>query len=170
MTRLQIHPRGLAVSKLNEMKNALYESTVLVAKAGESSESVAQAQQALEKAKASLQSAQQAKVKADATVSALKDMKSSVDSASNFYNPLTRDQKRVRKMTKIMGEAEAINSSLDILQKSVDAALESLSSGLGIAKNGLDEIHDSIDKSLNSDETKAEQQQLNDSSREAQIS
>lgn len=154
---------GLAVSKLNEMKNALYESTVLVAKAGETSESVAQAQQALETAKESLQTAQRAKVEADATVSALKDMKSSVDSASNFYNPLTRDQKRVRKMTKIMGEAEAINSSLDILQKSVDAALESLSSGLGIAKNGLDEIHDSIDKSLNSDETKAEQQQLNDS-------
>ncbi len=153
---------GLAVSKLNEMKNALYESTVLVAKAGETSESVAQAQQALETAKESLQTAQRAKVEADATVSALKDMKSSVDSASKWKGD-TNDFNRVNKMTRIMGEAEAINSSLDILQKSVDAALESLSSGLGIAKNGLDEIHDSIDKSLNSDETKAEQQQLNDS-------
>ena len=153
---------GLAVSKLNEMKNALYESTVLVAKAGEISESVAQAQQALETAKESLQTAQRAKVEADATVSALKDMKSSVDSAEKWKGD-TNDFKRVEKMTKIMGEAEAINSSLDILQKSVDEALESLSSGLGIAKNGLDTIHADLDASLNSDETKAEQQQLNDS-------
>ena len=152
---------GLAVSKLNEMKNALYESTVLVAKAGESSETVAQAQQALEKAKESLQSAQQAKVAADATVSALKDMKSSVDSAEKWKG--TNDLKRVEKMTRIMGEAEAINSSLDILQQSVDAALDSLSSGLDSAKTGLDKIHNGIDQSLNSDETKAEQQQLNES-------
>ena len=153
---------GMAVSKLNEMKNALYESTVLVAKAGESSESVAQAQQALEKAKESLQTAQQAKVEADATVSALKDMKSSVDSAEKWKGD-TNDFKRVEKMTKIMGEAEAINSSLDILQKSVDAALDSLFSGLDSAKSGLDKIHAGINQSLNSDETKAEQKQLNDS-------
>ena len=150
---------GLAVSKLNEMKNALYESTVLVAKAEETSESVATAQQALEKAKEGLQSAQQQKVEADATVSALNDMKYSVDNAEKWG---TNDFKRVKKMTKIMGEAEAINSSLDILQKSVDAALDSLSSGLDSAKNGLDTIHADLDASLNSDETKKDQKRLND--------
>ena len=149
---------GLAVSKLNEMKNALYESTVLVAKAEESSESVAQAQQTLKTAKENLQLAQQAKVEADVTLRALEDMKSSFDGTEKLE--ATNDSKRVAKMTKIMGEAEAINSSLVVLQKSVDDALDSLAYGLGIAKSGLDKIHADLDASLNPDETKAEQEKL----------
>ena len=150
---------GLAVSKLNEMKNALYESTVLVAKAEESSESVAQAQQTLKTAKENLQSAQQAKVEADVTLRALEDMKSSIDKASKTDGD-TNDLNRVKKMTNIIGEAEAINSSLVVLQKSVDDALDSLASGLDSAKSGLDKIHADLDASLNPDETKAEQEKL----------
>lgn len=149
---------GLAVSKLNEMKNALYESTVLVAKAEESSESVAQAQQTLKTAKENLQSAQQAKVEADVTLRALEDMMSSFDGTEKLE--ATNDSKRVEKMTKIMGEAEVINSSLVVLQKSVDDALDSLAFGLDSAKSGLDTIHADLDASLNPDETKAEQEKL----------
>ena len=134
---------GLAVSKLNEMKNALYESTVLVAKAGETSESVAQAQQALKTAQERLQSAQRAKVEADAAVSALEDMMSSLDNADR--NKDADAETKVKKMEDIIKEAEAINKSLSNLQISVDEAFKKLHKNLIDAQGVLN----TIDKALN---------------------